>query len=215
VIPNGVDATGVRDRTPDEAARPVRSVITVANLRPEKNHETLIAAASMLAKDVPDLRFQIVGDGPRRQALEALVAASHLEKQVTFLGHQEDIGSRLAAADVFVLPSRSEAFPNGAIEAMAAGLPVIASAVGGLLELIDDGRTGLLVPPGEPAALAAALRRLIDDRPLAARLGAAARSHVRHHCSFDRMVAAFEDLYVAGLPAHSVSRVRRTQAAGV
>ena len=98
----------------------------------------------------PTLQFQIVGDGPRRAELEALVRARGLERTVVFLGHREDVSDLLGAADVFVLPSKSEAFPNGAIEAMAAGLPVVASAVGGLLDLIEPERTGMLVQPGTP-----------------------------------------------------------------
>jgi glycosyltransferase involved in cell wall biosynthesis len=215
VIPNGVDADATPARRPELLRRPVRSVITVANLRAEKNHETVIEAAAILAKPYPDVRFLIVGDGPRRRELEALATARNLGGRVMFLGYRDDVPSLLAGADIFVLPSRSEAFPNGAIEAMAAGLPVVASAVGGLLELIDDGRTGMLVPPGDPGQLAAALRRLIDDRSFAAALGSAARTDVRLRYSFDRMVSDFEDLYVAGLPARSLSGVRRTQAAGV
>jgi hypothetical protein len=105
-----------------------------------------------------------------------------------------------------VLPSRSEAFPNGAIEAMAAGLPVVASRVGGLLDLIDDGRTGLLVKPDDPSALADALESLVLSPAHAAKLGASAREEVTRRYSFDRMVRAFEDLYLsqlgtAGAPA--------------
>ena len=215
VIPNGVDSAASPERSPEAATRPVRSIITVANLRPEKNHETLLAAASILVREFPALQFQIVGAGPRRRELEALALARGIERHVTFLGHREDVASLLAGADVFVLPSRSEAFPNGVIEAMAAGLPVVASAVGGLLDLIEDGRTGMLVSPGTPEELAGAVRRLVQDRPFAARLGAAARAHVTQRYSFDRMVKAFEDLYIAGLSSRSLSGARRAQAAGI
>ena len=213
VIPNGVDATLVRPSP--GSPRPLRTVITVANLRPEKSHETLVAAAALLVKDYPDLRFEIVGAGPRREELDALVRARDLQHRVSFLGHREDVPALLARADAFVLPSRSEALPNSAIEAMAAGLPVVASAVGGLLDLVEDGRTGILVPPGNADALAAALRRLAADPLLAARLGAAAADAVRQRYSFDRMVAAFEDLYTAGLAARSLSGARSEQTAGI
>jgi L-malate glycosyltransferase len=211
VIPNGVDAASFPKRSHETATRPARTIITVANLRPEKSHETLIAAVALLAADLPGLQLQIVGDGPRRETLEANVRAAGLDRRVSFLGHREDIPELLAQADVFVLPSQSEAFPNGAIEAMAAGLPVIASAVGGLLDLIEHGDTGLLVQPGDAAALAHALRRVLTDRPLAARLGNAARAEVNKRYSFERMVAAFEDLYLAGLPATAVSGAPRAQ----
>jgi L-malate glycosyltransferase len=161
------------------------------------------------------VRFQIVGNGPRREALESLVRARSLDGTVEFLGHREDVPQLLAAADVFVLPSRSEAFPNGAIEAMAAGLPVVASSVGGLLDLIEPERTGLLVAPENPDALATALRRIFTDRAFAARLGRSARAHVHQRYSFERMVASFEELYLAGLGARSVSGAHRAQAAGI
>jgi glycosyltransferase involved in cell wall biosynthesis len=215
VIPNGVDVPAFPKRSAEAATRPLRSVITVANLRPEKSHETLIDAAALLTADFPDVRFQIVGGGSRREALEALVRARHLEERITFLGHREDVSELLTQADIFVLPSRSEAFPNSAIEAMAAGLPVVASAVGGLLDLVDHGRTGLLVDPGSPAQLAHALRQLLTDRRLAARLGEAARAEVTQRYSFERMVTTFEDLYLAGLPASAVSGAHRAQAAGI
>ncbi len=215
VIPNGIDAGAYPERSPAAATRPIRSVMTVANLRPEKSHETLIEAAALLAADFPDVTFQIVGDGPRRAELEALVRDRALQSRVLFLGHREDVATLLGEADAFVLPSRSEAFPNGVIEAMAAGLPVIASRVGGLLDLIEHGRNGLLVEPGDPEALAGALRQLFTDRAAAAQLGEQARAQVRQRYSFDRMVASFEDLYLAGLAARSLPRAERAEAAGI
>ena len=134
VIPNGVDL-GVASSAP-ERRRPVRTIITVANLRAEKSHETLLARGGAARRRASRrCGFSIVGDGPRRAELEQLAAPSASAAHVEFLGHREDVPALLAAADVFVLPSRSEAFPNGAIEAMAAGLPVVACAVGGLLDL--------------------------------------------------------------------------------
>jgi glycosyltransferase involved in cell wall biosynthesis len=215
VVPNGIEATLYPDRDAVTARRPVRSVITVANLRPEKSHETLIAAAELVAAEFPDVQFQVVGDGLRRSELEALVRAGGLERRVQFLGHREDVPRLLAEADVFVLPSRSEAFPNCAIEAMAAGLPVVASATGGLLDLIEHGHTGLLFEPGNPEALAAALRHLFTDRGTAAGIGQRAQTQVRQRYSFERMVRSFEDLYAASLPARSLSRAARAQAAGI
>ena len=214
VIPNGVEAGRYPDRR-DDKTRPVRTVITVANLRPEKSHETLIGAASLLAHQFPEVRYQMVGDGPRRRELEAAVRARGLERTVTFLGHREDVPQLLAAADVFVLPSISEAFPNAAVEAMAAGLPVVASSVGGLLDLIEPERTGLLVTPGDPQALATALHLLFIDRDFASRLGQSARAQVQQRYSFERMVSSFEELYLAGLAARPVSGAQRAQAAGI
>jgi glycosyltransferase involved in cell wall biosynthesis len=215
VIPNGVDAAAFAETAARRSPRPVRTVITVANLRPEKSHETLIAAAAIVRNEFPDARFQIVGDGPRRAELVALAHARQLDGVVSFLGHREDVGALLAQADAFVLPSRSEAFPNGAIEAMASGLPVVAASVGGLLDLIDSGHNGLLVEPGNPEQLAAALRSLFVDGSHARALGEAARQHVRQRYSFERMVQAFEDVYAAGLPAGALSAARRAPAAGI
>jgi len=211
VIPNGVDLASFAERKPAAA---VRRFITVANLRTEKNHETLLAAAARLLHAYPDLEFQIVGDGPRRRDLEQLARDRGLSR-VAFLGHREDVASLLAEADAFVLPSRSEAFPNAVIEAMAAGLPVVASAVGGLLDLIEDGRTGLLVAPGDPEALAAALQSLIDAPERAAAIGRAARAEVQQRYSFDRMVSSFEQLYLSGLRASLSPGTREAEAAGI
>jgi glycosyltransferase involved in cell wall biosynthesis len=129
------------------------------------------------------------------------------------LGHREDVPARLAAADLFVLPSRSEAFPNALLEAMAAGLPVIGSAVGGILEIVEDGRTGLLVAPGAPDLLGDAIARLMGDPALAARLGTAARTEVASRYSFDTMVAGFEDVYLRQLTRRGIVDARQPQLA--
>ena len=196
LIPNGVDMASFSVRAPRDS---IREVITVANLRTEKNHETLIAAAAALAPTHASLRFTVVGAGSRRTELEALARARGVEHIIEFLGHRDDVPALLAAADLFVLPSRSEAFPNSAIEAMAAGLPVIASGVGGLLDLVEHGRTGVLVPPCDPDALAEAIASLVADPSRAHRLGANARAEVVSRYSFDRMTHAFEELYETGL----------------
>ena len=196
LIPNGVDVASFSVREPRGS---IRETITVANLRAEKSHETLIAAAAALAPSHPSLRFTIVGAGSRRDELEALTRARSVEHIVEFVGHRDDVPGLLAAADLFVLPSRSEAFPNSAIEAMAAGLPVIASSVGGLLDLIEDGRTGLLVPPCNPEALADAIASLVADPARAHRLGFNARAEVVNRYSFDRMTHSFAELYETGL----------------
>jgi glycosyltransferase involved in cell wall biosynthesis len=197
VIPNGVSVERFTARS--FAGRPIRTILTVANLRKEKAHEVLLAAAGQLRTAYPHVHFLIVGGGPRAAELHSLASALGVQAQVTFLGHREDVPALLARADAFVLPSRSEAFPNGAIEAMASGLPVIASGVGGLLDLIEDGRTGLLVRPDDPAALAAAIESLIVSPARAEAIGAAAHEEVARRYSFDRMVRGFEDLYASQL----------------
>lgn len=215
VIPNGLDPGGFALSERHAGMPWPLSVLTVANLRPEKNHTTLLAAAALLRNEFPDLQFRIAGDGPERARLEAEVAARGLQGQVTFLGHRDDVPTLLREADLFVLPSLSEAFPNSALEAMAAGLPVIAGAVGGLLDLIEDGRTGLLVPPESAGALASAIRQVITDPARAARLGERARAHVAGRYSFERMVASFEELYLAGIGSRTAPRARHVEAQGI
>ncbi len=209
VIPNGLDGAAYADRV---SRGPISRVVTVANLRPEKRHETLIVAASLLAQSCPGLRYRIVGDGSRRHDLEALARIKGVDHIIEFTGHRDDIPAVLSSSDLFVLPSRSEAFPNGVIEAMAAALPVVASAVGGLRDLIDPGRTGILVPPDDPQLLAAALKGLYEDPGRAWEIGAAARGEVLARYSFERMVSAFEDLYEAMLREHAVERPQEARA---
>jgi len=196
VIPNGLDLGRMRARTP---RAPLRHVIVVANLRSEKGHDVLIDAAARVLQRFPDARFDCLGAGPERARLIAYAARAGVAHAVRFLGHQDDVADRLARADIFALPSRSEAFPNAVLEAMATGLPIVASAVGGILELIDEGRTGLLTPAGDPASLADHLMELMADPPRANALGAAARADAHAHYSFERMVSAFESLYDAQL----------------
>jgi glycosyltransferase involved in cell wall biosynthesis len=210
VVPNGLD---LQPLAPKSVPTGRRTIIVVANLRPEKGHDVLIDAAGLVLKRFPEARFEVVGDGPERVRLTALAAARGLSRAFTFLGHRDDVSARLGSADIFVLPSRSEAFPNAVLEAMAAGLPIVASGVGGIPELIVDGRTGLLVPAGDSAALAERLCRLMADEPLAARLAGAAHATAEAHDSFDRMVALFESLYLGLLARRGVVGAARPQLA--
>jgi glycosyltransferase involved in cell wall biosynthesis len=210
LIANGLDFERVQPRQP--GAR-LRKVIVVANLRREKGHDVLIDAAAEVLRRFPDAEFEIVGGGPELETLLAHAEARRVLHAFTFLGQRDDVPARLAAADIFVLPSRSEAFPNAALEAMAAGLPIVASGVGGIPELIADGTTGLLVPPGDAPAVADRLCRLMTDPGLASRLGAAARAEALARYSFDRMVAAFEALYLTELARRGVLAAAQPQLA--
>lgn len=201
VIPNGLDMT----QFPTPRSRVShRRIVMVANLRPEKGHDTLIDAAILVLERFPDAHFDIVGNGTERDRLVAYARTKGVAGAFSFLGHCEDVPARLCAADVFVLPSRSEAFPNAVLEAMAAGLPVVASAVGGILEVVQDNHTGLLVSPGRPDALADALCRLLSDPALGARLSAAGRAVVETRYSFERMVDSLEHLYISELTRSGV-----------
>jgi L-malate glycosyltransferase len=193
VVPNGLD---LRQFSLRVRRGPLRKVIVVANLRREKGHDVLIDAAGSVLDRHPDARFEVVGGGPEQAALLDRVRARGIQHAFSFLGHRDDVAARLAGADIFVLPSRSEAFPNAVLEAMAAGLPIVASAVGGIPELLADNCTGLLVPPGDPASLSARLCQLMEDSSLGSRIGDSARSEAQSRYSFDRMVAEFDRIYV-------------------
>ncbi|MEJ2722272.1 MAG: glycosyltransferase, partial [bacterium] len=140
-------------------------VIMVAGLRPEKAHEALIRAAHILQERRTDVRFLIVGDGPRRQELEEMARASHVRESVMFLGERDDVADLLHLAHVFVLPSHSvvETLPLSVMEAMAAGVPVVASAVGSVPDMIEDRVNGILIPPADGERLAEALGDLLSD----------------------------------------------------
>jgi glycosyltransferase involved in cell wall biosynthesis len=137
----------------------------------------------------------VVGDGPLRDTLRDQARALGLDGAVRFLGAVPEAWRLLPHFDVFALPSRWEGMSNGLLEAMAAGRPIVATTAGGNPELITDGETGLLVPPEDPGALAAAIARLVRDPALARRLGDAARRRVEKDYTLDRMVSRMEALY--------------------
>jgi len=196
VIPNGLNL----DAFPPAPQRTHRRVVVaVANLRRGKGLETLLRAAALVLPHHPDARFKFVGGGALRSSLEAEAAALGIAGSVDFLGSQDDVGRILQEGDIFACPSHMEAFPNVVMEAMAAGLPIVASKVGGIPELIAHGSNGMLVPPGAAEPLAATIVRLMDDAGLATALGAEARRAVAAGYSFDRMTASMEQLYVTEL----------------
>jgi glycosyltransferase involved in cell wall biosynthesis len=166
-------APGLRGRLLDGRDGPL--VLTLARLDPQKGHDVLLAAAAR----VPGTVFALAGDGPLRPSLERRAEELGVSDRVLFLGRRADVPELLAACDVFALPSLYEGSSLAVLEAMAAGRPVVASSIGGTDELIEDGGSGLLVPPGDAEALAAALRRLAGDHGLRDSLAAAARERAR------------------------------------
>jgi glycosyltransferase involved in cell wall biosynthesis len=204
IIPNGIDLAMFPRH--DYSPRP-RRIAMIACLREEKRVDVLVAAAATILERYPDAEFLIAGDGTCREALEEQARATGVRHRCRFLGHRDDVPAVLAEADVFVLPSRSEAFPNSIIEAMAAGLPVVASDVGGIPELVEDGRTGRLVPPGDPQALAGALLELLDHPDRVEAFGREGRDRIERSYSFDRMVQQFETLYITELTARHAAAV--------
>ena len=206
LIANGLDVARFAPTTP---RADIRRIVMVANLRPEKGQDTLLAAAPHILERYPDASFTFVGDGPRREALETLTRALGITGRVRFLGESRDVAPLLAEHDLFVLPSRSEAFPNALIEAMATALPVVATAVGGIPEVVRPGVNGRLVQPDDVGALADAVLALMDDPAAAAALGRAARADVVRHYTIDRMVERFEQLYLAEIETHVWNRGNR------
>jgi glycosyltransferase involved in cell wall biosynthesis len=183
VIRNGVDTGLFAARTHAPVDRPL--LVSVGRLKEPKDFRTLLRAFALL-RDVP-FDAKIVGDGPDRAVLESEIDRLGLRGRVELTGDRDDVPAILAAADCFVLASNSEGLPLSILEAMAAGLPVVASAVGGVHELVTDNVTGFLASQGEPEALAAPLARLLRDPELRARLGAAARTDVGARFSVARV----------------------------
>ncbi|MBC8031408.1 MAG: glycosyltransferase family 4 protein [Pyrinomonadaceae bacterium] len=162
-------------RTQLGIAKDERTVLTVGRLSREKGHIDLLAAFKHLLEAHPDIsaKLIIVGDGPERGRLGAAARADRLAGRVVFTGQiSGDIQPYYAAADVFALPSHSEGSPNVLLEAMAANLPIVATAVGGVPEMVEDNESALLVPAGDMRAMAAAIKRVLDDEQLALRLTA-------------------------------------------
>jgi glycosyltransferase involved in cell wall biosynthesis len=157
--------------------------------------DVLIRAVGRVRETCPQVRLVMVGDGPLRPGLEQLTAQLGLTGTVIFTGLRSDVPRLLGALDVFVLPSEREALPVAVLEAMAAGLPLVATRVGGIPEVVEDGATGFLVPPGDVAAMHCVLERLTGDPALAARLGAAGQAHVQAHFTVQQMVRQVERLY--------------------
>jgi glycosyltransferase involved in cell wall biosynthesis len=187
----------IRGGVADRPLNPARRVFTdgpilgsIGRLDRQKGYDVLLVALARL----PDARLVLVGDGPERNALERLAGELGVRPRVHFAGRRADARDQLSAFDVFVLPSRFEGFPLAILEAMLAGVPVVATSVGSVAEAVLDGVTGSLVAPDDPGALTDALGRLLADVSARARLGKAGR---RHALGFTQasMTAAYEALY--------------------
>ena len=199
-VPNGVapraDRMGrseAREILGLEPDRPV--VLTIGRLTHMKGQWSLIDAVPGLAARFPGLAVVLLGDGPLRTSLQARAASLGISAHVVFAGHRPDARRLLAAADVFVLPSRHEGMPLAALEAMEAGLPVVATRVIGSAEVVDDGVTGALVRAGDPAELGAAVARLLADPALRRRQGAAGRRRYEACFTRERMAVDTADVY--------------------
>ena len=201
-IPTGIDLERFRPGSRDSARRalglPADATLVgiVATLRSWKGHRHLLEAIALLAR--PEVLLAVVGDGPMREALERQAAELGIAERVRFAGNQKDVVAWLQCLDLFCLPSyANEGVPQALAQAMACALPVVTTPVGSIEELVSDGRTGVLVPPSDPAALARAIGALLDDAPRRRALGAAALEHARAHLGEDAMTDAMIRVFSA------------------
>jgi glycosyltransferase involved in cell wall biosynthesis len=214
LIYNGVDLERYDNQEPcctlpeEYGMEPGSQIVgVVARLEPEKGHPTLLEAWPQVLREVPDVYLLIVGEGSRRDALEAQARELRIAHRVVFTGRRDDVPAVTAALDVAVLPSYREAQGMVILEAMALSRPVIASNVGGIPEMIEDGVTGLLVPPHDAGALAAAIVRLLKNHPLADTLGRAGHDMVHDRFCIELMVSAVASIYDEGARAIRPSEV--------
>lgn len=192
VIYNGVGPVGSALKA-NPGTSPVR-IVSVARLEEPKDHAVLLDAFATISD--PDSILALVGDGPLEASLRTKAERLGIGNRVQFTGYLPEPAEALAKAQIFVLSSRSEAFPRSILEAMRAGLPVVASDVGGVREAVQDGTTGLLVPARDSGALARALERLIKNADDRQQLGAAGHQTFVERFSFERTLEATENLYV-------------------
>jgi len=200
VVQNGIEALAV-PRTEDVAllrrelaleSRPV--CLVLARLHEEKGHLVLFEAIPRVLESVRDVLFLLAGDGPHRARFEDAVRQKGLGGAVRFLGRRDDVPELLAVASLLVLPSLAESFGFVLVEAMSVGVPVVASATGGVAEIVEDGGNGLLVPPGQPIPLAEAILALLRNPDRRRSLGAAGRARARHFTA-QAMVRGYEETY--------------------
>ena len=210
VIHNGVPLppynrpanTALRAALTGSTEKPI--VLTAARLAGQKGLSYLLKAAAL----VPEAMFVLAGEGPERANLEAQAAELGLNKRVLFLGHRHDVPDLLACCDLFVLPSLFEGLPLSILEAMAANKPVVASAIDGNDEAILHGETGLLVPPADPVALAAAIQTVLSDPDFAGRLAAAGKTRVHEYFSAEAMIRQVTHTYEEILCTHEATHGR-------
>jgi glycosyltransferase involved in cell wall biosynthesis len=195
-VPNGfpIEEVAAREVYPD---REELDVVFSGRLDGQKNPALLLEAAAMAkaSRAATRIRLSFLGDGGLRSSLEERARALGLEERARFLGRVADVPGHLAGADIFVLPSLSEGISNALLEAMAHGLPCIATDIPGNRDLVEDGRTGILVPPGDASALSSALLRLAGDRALRESLGRAGRRLVEDRFDLRKVAGRYAAMY--------------------
>jgi N-acetyl-alpha-D-glucosaminyl L-malate synthase BshA len=197
VIANFVDTERFAPAAVPRASEPPFVLLHVSNFRPLKRVEDTVHILAEVRRRLPGLNvsLRLVGDGPERARIHALVRTLNLDEHVHFLGERVDLPAVYRDSDVFLLPSQTESFGLAALEALACGVPVVASRVGGLPEVVTDGEVGLLAPLGDTLQMAAHVARLLTDHGLRARLARAARQRVEAHFQLEPMVTRYEALY--------------------
>jgi glycosyltransferase involved in cell wall biosynthesis len=196
VVRNGIDLARFGAAPSPVAGR----IVMLARLAPPKRHDLALRALELVRRRLPEAELLVVGDGPGRPALERRAGELGLTAAVRLLGTRSDVPELLASASCLLLASDYEGCPLSVIEAMAAGVPVVGTAVGGLSELVADGVTGHLVPPGDADALGRALETVLADSAAARRLGEAGRERARRELGRERMAARVTALYEELLP---------------
>jgi sugar transferase (PEP-CTERM/EpsH1 system associated) len=218
VVYNGIELNGGDDKQSDRSAARAElqvadeefMVIQVARLDSIKDHKTAVRAIQLAVRQNQRIRLFIVGDGPEKTAIEQAIRAARAEDRVTMLGLRTDVRRLLCGADAFLLTSLSEGVPVTILEAMAAGVPVIATNVGGVPEIIEDSVTGLLVPAADAQGIADALLRMACDPILASSIAAAASQRVRTRFSEKSMISTYDQIY-RELSESARIRVRRNR----
>lgn len=191
VIWNGIDTSRFVYRGP----APSPTAISVARLSPEKDFPTLLHAVAIVVRSVPDFKLLMIGNGAERAKLEALTKTLGIEANVEFLGERSDVPELLARAGFFVSSSKSEGISLTILEAMAVGLPVVTTRVGGNPEIVVEGQTGHLVPDQNPEALAAAMLQMLDHRDMWPAMGELGRRRVEQQFEIRTMIRQYEELY--------------------
>ena len=193
IILNGIDTALFSFVGP----RPRGSAVTIARLSPEKDIDSLLRAVAIIRETFPSFRLEIAGDGACMADLQATARELGVEDHALFLGQVRDVRALLEGASLFVLPSLTEGVSLTLLEAMACGLPVVATRVGGTPEVVVDGETGLLVSPTSPAELAQAILNLLQDPERSRQMGVKARQRIEQYFDIRHMVSKYEAIYLA------------------
>jgi L-malate glycosyltransferase len=210
LLPNCIDLKEFESRQSPTAVRlqlglssTSMVVAALGNLRPEKDLPTFLRAARKIVDVIPSAEFLVIGDGPEKNQLQQLADELDLKKSVHLLGDRSDVADLLGAADILVMCSQTESFPNAILEAMAMRKAVVATNVGGIPELVQEGMTGFLVPPSDPEAIANHVLSLCQDAAQREQMGQTARKRVEDNFTVENVVARLESIYSRFLREHS------------